>query len=355
MFTTMAIFANTPMLTRNFFKYTFCFSRDVSIPIFFTLLLGIEICSAEVAGEGHYTAGLEYGSQGAFIEAQRELQTAKRLDPSQQEVYASLELVDKVLRNQIHEQSARHLFKGMILRDQGHVESAILELNRAIEIEPSFGEFYYFRGLAHEASGRYSAAMQDYNSTLKLKPNHCEALYRRGVLHSHNRQYDEAIADLSDVIKLHPDHGDAYFLRGNAYHERGQYNNALADYAKVLSIRPTYAQAHYNRGNTYERLGRYKQAIYDFTKALEYDLGEWQAEGLRSRGAAYVYTGQVERAITDLNKLIELKPADAHGYIRLGIVFMVSGHRSRACAEWKKACSLGECRYFNQARYNSGC
>ncbi len=351
----MTVFTNTRKSTQRFGNQMYCFSRNVTKAILFILLLGIEICSAEVTGAGHFLAGLQYGSQGSFSEARVELQKAKQLDPSHQEVYATLEVVDKVFGNEIHSLSARHLFKGMILRDQGDVKSAILELNRAIELEPNFEEFYYFRGLALESSGRYSAAMRDYNSALKLKRDHCEALYRRGVIHSYSGRYDDAIADLSSVIELHTDHGDAYFLRGNAYHANGQYYDSIADYTKVLSIRPADAQAHYNRGNTYEKLGRHKQAIYDFTKALEYDLGEWQAEGLRSRGVAYVYTGQVDRAIRDLNQLIELKPADAHGYISRGIAFMVSGHRSRACGEWKKACSLGECRYFHQARYHSGC
>lgn len=69
-----------------------------------------------------------------------------------------------------------------------------------------------------------------------------------------------------------------------------------------------------------------------------------QAEQSWKKGVEYAVQGKFKDAKEE--NAIEINPKYADAYINLGIAYEANGDMKKACADWKKACELGNCSYW---------
>ena len=74
------------------------------------------------------------------------------------------------------------------------------------------------------------------------------------------------------------------------------------------------------------------------------------AESFNNRGSAYLRDGQLDSAITDFEKAIELH--DVKGYNNLGLAYLRQGDRGLAIEYFSKALDLDQ--HYPNAHYNRG-
>lgn len=74
---------------------------------------------------------------------------------------------------------------GGIEFNDGNYESALIYLNRAIELKPHSPNAIEFRGECKENLCRLKDAVQDYDLAIKLKPDLAKAHYRKGLIFLH--------------------------------------------------------------------------------------------------------------------------------------------------------------------------
>jgi tetratricopeptide (TPR) repeat protein len=116
-----------------------------------------------------------------------------------------------------------------------HMERAIADLTRAIELDPDHVDALNARGDAHHRLRRYDAAAKDYMRAMRLgRPDHDPAidLYwyelrdvsdlfdQRGFDFWRDNQCGRAIEELDESIKIDPTHPDARNLRAAAKSRR---------------------------------------------------------------------------------------------------------------------------------------
>lgn len=79
------------------------------------------------------------------------------------------------------------------------------------------------------------------------------------------------------------------------------------------------------------------------------EWNKWTA-GLAARRPGQIGTGRYESALEEFSAAIRLDPSDAHAYANCGTVCM-SHFRDmeKACADWKRACDLGQCGDYENA------
>jgi len=65
-------------------------------------------------------------------------------------------------------QSETHHKNGLALVLDGEYEEAIVELNKAIELNPEYADAYYNRGIAFDKSGEVAQAISDYEKCIEL-------------------------------------------------------------------------------------------------------------------------------------------------------------------------------------------
>lgn len=81
-------------------------------------------------------------------------------------------------------------------------------------------------------------------------------------------------------------------------------------------------------------------ALQYFGKAIEAD--PTQTRAYQGRAFLYMGAGNVEGALSDLSRVIEIDPKDPANYLTRGLALSQSGARDAAARDFRKGCELGD-------------
>lgn len=130
--------------------------------------------------------------------------------------------------------------RGDAYSSSGNYRQAIMDYNKAIEINPKDADAYYNIGNAYNALGEYPSAISNYTAAIKLNPQHAQAYNNRGSIYSNTGNYQEAVRDFMTAVKINPGYAKAYYNLGSAYSKSGNPESARSSYerAATLGLRP---------------------------------------------------------------------------------------------------------------------
>lgn len=173
-------------------------------------------------------------------------------------------------------QTAKELTqKGRELYEKREFMEALLNLNKALDIDPNFTPAYYLRGNIKENFDDRHGAMKDYNIAIEKNPKFVDAYFARGNVKMKLQDYYGAIADYSSCINMNENNIDAYFMRGKAKQFLQAYEDAINDCSKIIQINPKNVDAYFMRGILRIEFGDMKNGCLDLSKAGE--LGDHKA------------------------------------------------------------------------------
>jgi tetratricopeptide (TPR) repeat protein len=165
--------------------------------------------------------------------------------------------------------------KGRELYEKNEFMEALLNLNKAIQIDPNYSPAYYLRGNIKDNFEDRHGAMKDYNIAVEKNPKFADAFYARGNVKMKLQDYYGAIADYSSAITINENYIEAYFNRGRAKQFLLAYEDAINDCTKIIQINPNNIDAYYMRGILRINFGDLKNGCLDLSKAGE--LGDHKA------------------------------------------------------------------------------
>jgi tetratricopeptide (TPR) repeat protein len=145
------------------------------------------------------------------------------------------------------------------------LEHAILNFNKAIELNPDYADAYMNRGAAYAESADYGQAIRDYNKAIELNPDIEYAYYGRGLAYYYSGNPEQAILDYNRAIELDPNYAYAYLGRGLAYHQAGNAEQAVLDFEQYLKLAPPDAS---NRATVAKAIRRIKFASNSVTRYI---------------------------------------------------------------------------------------
>ena len=222
--------------------------------------------------------------------------------------------------------------------------AAIVDLDKAIELDPETFDGYRCRAEAHRSAGDFDSALADARKAIELDPTSAFAHITLGnVLDGMGRtaeaipEYDNAIATLAKE----DDKGalaNAYNQRSIARTRLGDDAGASADLDKAIELDPEYGPALANRAMNELFDGDCERAIADATKAIELEPGFPTAYG--ARALCLADAGDLDGALSDADRAIELGRADAFAYWTRGYVYAERGDIAEATADLHKAIEL---------------
>jgi tetratricopeptide (TPR) repeat protein len=173
-------------------------------------------------------------------------------------------------------QSAKDLTqKGRELYEKREFMEALLNLNKAIEIDPNYSNAYYLRANIKDTFDDRHGAMKDYNTAIEKNPKFADAFFARGNVKMKLQDYYGAISDYSAAIGQNENYIEAYFNRGKAKQMLQAYEDAINDCSKIIQINPKSIDAYYMRGILRIDFGDTKNGCLDLSKAGE--LGDLKA------------------------------------------------------------------------------
>jgi tetratricopeptide (TPR) repeat protein len=165
--------------------------------------------------------------------------------------------------------------KGRELYEKNEFMESLMNLNKAIEVDPSFSAAYYLRGNIKDKFEDRHGAMKDYNTAVEKSPKFADAFFARGNVKMKLQDYYGAIADYTSAITINENYIEAYFNRGRAKQFLLAYEDAINDCSKIIQINPSNIDAYYMRGILRINFGDLKNGCLDLSKAGE--MGDLRA------------------------------------------------------------------------------
>jgi|WetSurSiteA1Bulk_404760.scaffolds.fasta_scaffold04295_2 tetratricopeptide (TPR) repeat protein len=199
----------------------------------------------------------------------------------------------------------------------------------------------YIRGIESGVQGKFEEAKNNFSIALKD-----DSLQTSAQLN---------LKTIDDIFKkkIEKETG-IHIFKAIQYEDQGNYDLAIKEYAKAIEINPKYADSYNKRGLVYFNKNMYEQAIKDYTTAIQFNPK--YTDAYNNRGIIYYNQEKYDLAILDYSKAIELDPMYAKAYHNRGLIYFTKlEDKSKGCADWKKACELGECTNYNIAKNKGLC
>lgn len=187
-------------------------------------------------------------------------------------------------------------------------------LDASIQKFPEEADHYYRRGVLNHDMCNYDNAMLDFNKAIELDPNLSIALSARASLFIVELKYEKAIHDLDKAISIgfgidmigetDVDLHMAYYHRALAKNGFTNYKGAIDDFNKA--IKENGGSSNLEReglAESYFKLGKYDKAISLYETAINYNLNisTELSNGLLyyERGLCYFHAGNLIKAKED--------------------------------------------------------
>lgn len=118
----------------------------------------------------------------------------------------------------------------------GAVDTALTDMNAAINEKKDEPSFYVERAMLYERNRDYKKAQKDYEMALELDSENFEALVGLGVERAHDGSYQDATKLLEHATIASPGNAEGHYWLGEIYDKLGKASDARAEYIAVLQI-----------------------------------------------------------------------------------------------------------------------
>jgi tetratricopeptide (TPR) repeat protein len=175
-------------------------------------------------------------------------------------------------------------------------ESAILELNKALEFDPKEPWIHNNLGMALIKLGKVDEAIEHYRKALTLNPLYSEAYNNLGEAMAGKSDNLNAIVQFENAVQLDSGYTVARANLGMVLARTGQTDKAIVQLKKVMEGMPDGADARRNFGQTLAKMGKFQEASIQLEKAVGLSGGR-DPLALFFLGQVYADLGRVEDAI----------------------------------------------------------
>jgi tetratricopeptide (TPR) repeat protein len=153
--------------------------------------------------------------------------------------------------------------------------------------------------------------------------------------------YENAFADANSAIRRAPKSPDvvgAYEARGRVYLVRKDYDLAIADLTTAIELRPS--QAYFFRALAYMAKHEWRHALNDLNETVMNMPSE--AHVFCARSVVRASLEDIDGAIDDMSKAIELEPRNADHYAARAKLFRERREAGCAIADYTNAIKLAQ-------------
>ena len=131
------------------------------------------------------------------------------------------------------------------LKKQQYYDTALVYLNRALEIHPEYGDAYAQRGLLHYRRGEMDKAMTDYEAAARLEVGQWGMYSNLAIIYAQRmmtepdtarrrKDFEEAMKNLTYALRVDDRPATIYKNMANLYHGQFRFQEAIVKYKEAL-------------------------------------------------------------------------------------------------------------------------
>ena len=186
---------------------------------------------------------------------------------------------------------------------------------------------------------RWSEALIALDSAVLLNPTFDLAWYNRGLVHERLGHPKQAKADMDTALVIAQDKPHIFFQRALVRKRNGDLTGSRADYDRALELAPDYLEAQYNRAFVRKQLGDHAGAMADAEATLRKvpdDPDAWVITG-----NLHMLYGELTEAIECFDRAIALDAEKATAWYNRGLAFHMQYQPLRGCEDLRQSAELG--------------
>ncbi|MBI5359049.1 MAG: tetratricopeptide repeat protein [Planctomycetes bacterium] len=217
--------------------------------------------------------------------------------------------------------------------------SGLEYLDKVIEIKPQHVRAYFERGFRRWIKEDADGAIADYTQAIRIIPSfaraYCERAAAKRLLKG---DIKGAIDDCNEAIRLAPGSPEVYMELADTYLLDEKLDYAIVILDKAAGIAPNFSDIYSRRGYIKSLMGDMDGAIKDHVKAIE--LNSLNAFAYYELGYIYIKKGDSDAALGYFTKSIETKTNESSAFLYRADIRMKKGDMQGAIEDYTKGIEL---------------
>jgi tetratricopeptide (TPR) repeat protein len=228
-----------------------------------------------------------------------------------------------------------HSAKGLALSKGNQDDLALTAFQKAIYYKEDYAKGYQLIGQVYLKQGSIDKAINYYNLAFKTESELSGKVQFKSdlvLMLIENERYQTAEMHVNELLALAPYNASAHFLSGELNLALGDNSQAIKGYKKALeynkdtkpeSIAAIYyglGKALYQNGDTENAKKAWAKANYGkYKRLISEDMSRMNPDYFYKIGVSYYLSGDLNEAVTQLKKAVEMKPdfVNAHKYLAI--------------------------------------
>ena len=226
----------------------------------------------------------------------------------------------------------------------GNYETAMEYVEKALEINNHFAQFYDLKGNIHMALGDNDKALDAFYRALSYRSNYTAVLVRIGEIYSSRGDYLKAIQFFNKAFSSDNTAYTLYLNLADSYLQMGDYTLALfslKEYQRFLDKNKDQPEKRFHTiaGEIYFHLARYKDSITELNKVEKTD------NVLYLLGRNYYALNDFDTGLIFFNMLRNRNKNEGLWYFYRAVYFYHKNNYEDALSQFKQALILNPSLY----------
>ena len=198
-------------------------------------------------------------------------------------------------------------YAGFVERDR---EKRLRIIQQASQKYPKEKLFHGWLGTIYRYGRKYDKALEEYNKALELDPNYGEAHNELGYMYADMRNFEKSIEHFKKYVSLNPGDANPLDSTAEAYFLMGRLDEAISKYKEALEVKPDFSGVSLKIGYIYALKEDYPEAM----KWVDKEIAMATSPGVKEDGYLYkgfyqFWLGSLEKSLIDIQKAEELAAA----------------------------------------------
>ena len=163
-------------------------------------------------------------------------------------------IIDRILRN--GDSAEARLLIGTTKLSARDYPAALIDLAKAVELNPKLPDVYAFYGQALLRTGDSAGATEAFRKELAGNPHDFTSNVQLAVLLKEDDKIDEALACLQRALLVRPADLGARYQLATVHLHQGKVENARHELESIAKEAPSFTEAHVTLATVYYRLKR---------------------------------------------------------------------------------------------------
>lgn len=274
-------------------------------------------------------------TQGRNDETERLMRKALEIDPSSYNIRAQ------------YLKSLTPRWGGSLEAMQAFISESSVHINNYPDLKSLEAYIYNEAGDMQALVNKYNVADTLYSKGLEFGEYHV-TFFKRGKNNNRREEYKESLQDLNKAIELNYEKPNYYYWRAVTLIDMKEYKKAMSDiqYATLLdpydkdiqNKRKWLAAKFENQAYKSKQSQKPESAVEKYTSAIR--LNPQNATLYHGRARAYIQQRNLDLALVDLKKAIDIDPHEINNYSLIDYVLAKSKNWNQIIKYWDQFIEL---------------